>query len=105
MKKQERAVYRDVRISWTVVSLVKSFRSYLRGQPSPTACGLVGLLLFGAAGAIAGLVRGIDVHPATAWFAVFEIGVPAAAVGALLGFLVGFVAFGVAKIREHCHHE
>jgi glycerol uptake facilitator-like aquaporin len=46
-----------------------------------------------AAGAVVGLVVGIHVNPATAWFAVMEgsfiFGVPAFMIGALLGALVG----------------
>jgi hypothetical protein len=45
----------------------------------------------GGVGALVGLIVGLDVHPATAWFAAFEIGFPAALVGALAGLGIGSV--------------
>jgi hypothetical protein len=47
------------------------------------------MILAGGAGAITGLVVGLHVHAATAWFAVFELGVPAAVAGAAVGFSLG----------------
>ena len=69
------------------------FVTYLRAQPLPWGCALVGVILGGGAGAITGLVVGLHVHAATAWFAVFELGVPAAVAGAAVGF------FSVAPCR------
>lgn len=53
--------------------------------------------LVGAAGAfvvggLVGLVLGLHAYAPTAWFAVLEVGVPAAICGAALGALVGLVA-------------
>ena len=55
----------------------------------------IGAIVAGIIGGIAGLVLGLQAHPPTAWFAVLEIGVPAAIVGALLGALVGLITFAV----------
>jgi thiol:disulfide interchange protein len=44
---------------------------------------------------VAGLVAGLLVHPATAWFAVFELGIPASILGGLLGLASGAIAFTV----------
>jgi hypothetical protein len=50
-------------------------------------------------GGVAGLIIGLSVHPATAWFAVFEVGLPAAVVGTTLGAASGTVATVVRRIR------
>ena len=42
-----------------------------------------------------GLVVGLLVHPATAWFAVFELGIPASILGGLLGLASGAIACAV----------
>ena len=39
----------------------------------------------GALGLVAGLVRGLTVYAPTAWAAAFEVGIPAAVAGAVLG--------------------
>jgi hypothetical protein len=59
-------------------------RRRLRGRAA-----LIGLVVVGGIGAIAGLVIGVIVHPATAVFAMAELGLPSAVVGAALGLLVG----------------
>ncbi|MGO4258230.1 hypothetical protein [Marmoricola sp. RAF53] len=69
----------------------------------PLAVGVgacLGGLLLGAVGAVTGLVLGLHAYPPTAWFAVFEVGVPAAFVGCALGSLAGLVAhFGWRTLR------
>lgn len=60
---------------------------------------LVGTILAGTVGGVVGLVVGLRVYPPTAWFAIFELGVPAAIVGALLGLASGL---SVRKLR-HIH--
>ena len=60
---------------------------------------LGGMLLAGAVGAVVGLIVGLRVYPPTAWFAVFELGIPAAVVGALLGLAAGL---SVRRVR-HIH--
>jgi MFS superfamily sulfate permease-like transporter len=64
-------------------------RAILSSEPSATGYGRVGAILAGSIGAVAGLIVGLNVYAATAWFAVFEVGIPAAVVGALLGFVAG----------------
>jgi hypothetical protein len=53
---------------------------------------LIGMVLLGSLGALVGLIRGFQVYPPTAWFAVFEVGLPALFVGAVLGAIFGLVA-------------
>ena len=50
---------------------------------------VIGGAASGAVGAVVGLIIGLNVHAPTAWFAVFEIGVPAAILGAVLGLVLG----------------
>ncbi len=51
--------------------------------------GLLGAGLGAAVGGIVGLIVGLLVYAPTAWFAVFELGVPAAIVGGFGGLLTG----------------
>jgi hypothetical protein len=61
---------------------------------------LVGMVSAGAVGGVVGLVVGLRVYPPTAWFALFELGVPATIVGALLGLATGLSVKGVWRIRS-----
>jgi ABC-type uncharacterized transport system permease subunit len=75
---------------------MKTFGSYLptilSSEPSATGYARVGAILAGSIGAVVGLIVGLNVYAATAWFAVFELGIPAAVVGGLLGFVAGTIA-------------
>jgi hypothetical protein len=72
----------------------------MHDMPSPRRFALIGLLVFGITGAIAGLISGLFAYPPTAWFAVLEVGVPAAMLGALTGFLVGWLVQAVRCTRK-----
>jgi hypothetical protein len=71
---------------------VRSLRRALSELPVPARFAVVGALVLGAVGAVAGLIVGLIVYPATSWFAMIELGLPAALVGALLGLAVGLGA-------------
>ena len=62
---------------------------------------VVGAAVAGILGGLVGLVLGLRAHPATAWFAVVEVGVPGAIVGAVLGALAGLVAVSVHRMTHH----
>jgi hypothetical protein len=62
--------------------------------PRPLLYSAVTAIAFGLAGSLVGLILGLKAYPPTAWAAVFEVGAPAAFLGALLGLIVG--AFAVA---------
>ena len=64
--------------------------------PLPLRWAAVGAGVLGAVGSGAGLAIGLVVHPATAPFALLELGMPAMVAGALLGLAGGSIA-GVAK--------
>ncbi len=75
--------------------------SHLHSQPLPGRCALVGMIVAGVPGAIAGLVVGLNVNPRTAWAAMFELGIPATIAGGLVGLLVGGVVTLVNVFRHH----
>ncbi len=56
-----------------------------------------GVIAFGLIGAVAGLALGLAANPATAWFAVFELGIPSALLGGLLGLASGALASAVEQ--------
>ena len=70
---------------------MKRFVDDIRDSSLPLRCTWTGMTLAGTAGAIAGLVVGLHVYAATAWFAMFEVGVPAAIVGGAVGCLTGCI--------------
>ena len=51
----------------------------------------MGMMLAGGAGALVGLVVGLQVHAATAWAAMLELGIPAAVAGGTVGLVLGCV--------------
>jgi hypothetical protein len=59
----------------------------------------VGLVAGFLLGGIVGLIIGLDAHPATAGFAVFELGIPVALLGGLVGLVSGAVAHIVDRRR------
>ena len=61
---------------------------------------LGGMVLTGAVGGVVGLIVGLRVYPPTAWFAIFELGVPAAVAGAVLGLASGLSVRGVRHIHR-----
>ncbi len=76
---------RSVRaVGFNVVAL-RSVRTYLGSLGLREACTMVATVSLALAGAVAGLIRGLEVHPQTAVFAMFELGAPAAIVGVALG--------------------
>jgi hypothetical protein len=52
-------------------------------------CGVIGLAV--------GLVRGLTVYTPTAWAAMFEVGIPAAAIGGVVGFSI----VGARRLLTH----
>ncbi|MGV8978211.1 MAG: hypothetical protein ACOH17_09220 [Cellulomonas sp.] len=61
----------------------------LGGVAEALRCALLAGAAAGALGGVVGLVVGLRAYAPTAWFAIFEIGVPAALLGFLLGLVVG----------------
>lgn len=69
-----------------------SARAQLLSVPTVPRFAIVGSATLGVVGAFVGLVLGVRAYPPTAWFAVIEVAVPAAVVGALLGASGGLIA-------------
>jgi hypothetical protein len=63
--------------------------TWLRDLPPLLRYAIEGAVLVGVVGAVAGLVIGLIVNAATAPFAVVEVGLPSAALGALVGLAIG----------------
>jgi hypothetical protein len=82
-----------------IVTSMSGIRSTLNGLSIPLRFAVVGAALLGLVGGVVGLVVGLRTYVPTAWAAVFEIGIPAAALGAVLGLAAGSVA--VAARRRH----
>jgi hypothetical protein len=61
---------------------------------------IIGAVVLGVLGGVVGLVIGWATNPSTAWFAVLEVGVPAGAVGWVLGLLVGLVGQWIGRARR-----
>lgn len=68
--------------------------------PQPARFLVFGALLGGAIGCITGLVVGLYAYPPTAWFAVFEIGIPGALAGAVLGTIAGSIARLIDTVKQ-----
>jgi ABC-type uncharacterized transport system permease subunit len=71
----------------------------LGDMPLPTRFAVIGALVLGIAGGVAGLISGLFAYPPTAWFAVAEVGVPAALLGGLAGLVAGFLVQAVRRAR------
>jgi hypothetical protein len=54
----------------------------------------------GVLGCVGGLVVGLLAYPPTALVAVFELGIPAAMVGGVLGLIAGSVVLGLRKLAR-----
>lgn len=63
----------------------------VRVLPSPARQAIGGALILGLVGALAGLILGLIANPPTAWAAVLELGIPAAALGLIGGLIVGLI--------------
>lgn len=60
--------------------------------PLPVRFAVLAGIALGLVGGVVGLVLGLISYPATAWFAVLEVGVPSALFGAFAGLVVGALA-------------
>jgi hypothetical protein len=61
---------------------------------------VAGAVCAGALGCAAGLVLGLRAYPPTAWFAVFEVGIPAAMAGGIVGLVAGSVVLAVRRLGD-----
>jgi hypothetical protein len=74
--------------------------SGLNDVAAPARWAVLGAVGLGVVGAVVGLVLGLFAYPATAWFAMFEVGVPSSFLGALIGFAAGSIAWCAGRSRR-----
>lgn len=77
-------------------------RSHMRDVASvkPQRYAALGAAALGLVGAVVGLIIGLYAHAPTAPFALVELGLPAAILGALLGLIVGWITLGGQRARR-----
>ncbi len=61
-------------------------------------CAVIGALCAGLAGGAVGFILGLLAHAPTAWFAIFELGIPATVAGGAVGAVTGLVGLGVRRL-------
>jgi len=79
---------------------MNSLRAELRPWSVLKRCATLGAATGGVIGAIAGLIIGLNVNPATAWFAVFEVGIPAGIAGGLVGCIAALILLAARRIKR-----
>jgi hypothetical protein len=72
--------------------------------PAPARWALIGAVGLGVVGGVVGLVLGLIAHPPTAWFGVFEVGIPSGLLGALLGLTAGSISYCVRRLLRWFRH-
>ncbi len=72
----------------------------LRAMPLPAQGAIIGVCSGGMIGAIGGLVVGLLAYPPTAWFAVFELGVPAAIAGGVVGVIAALIVEAARRLKS-----
>ena len=82
-----------------VATRVPSALEEIRQASTPVRYLIYGLVGCGFAGAAVGTVVGLRVHAPTAWAAAAEVGLPSAALGAIIGGLVGCLVAGAGRLR------
>jgi|GEM_PF-1753889 len=83
-----------------VAMRMKVIPAELGGMPLPVRWAIVGSASAGAIGAIVGLVVGLLAYAPTAWFALFELGVPATIAGGVVGLVAALIVTAGRRIRR-----
>jgi len=80
--------------------LMNALRAELRRWSVLKRGATLGAATGGVIGAIVGLIIGLNVNPATAWFAVFEVGIPAGIAGGLVGCIAALIVLAARRIKR-----
>jgi hypothetical protein len=81
-------------------ALMNAILAELSGTPLLKRCATIGAASGGVVGAIVGLIVGLLANPATAWFAIFELGIPAAIAGWLVGSIAALTVTATRRIKH-----
>ncbi|MBB2891346.1 hypothetical protein [Flexivirga oryzae] len=82
-----------------VATRVPSALGEIRRASTPVRYLVYGFVGCGFVGVAVGTVIGLRVHALTAWAAAVEVGLPSAALGAVIGGLVGCVVAAAGRLR------
>lgn len=93
------------RFSATSIALCHSrrmerLRRALGELPIPLRHAVIGAIVLGVPGALVGLAIGLWTYVPTAWAAIFEVGLPAAFLGAVLGLVIGSLVYVYHHVRD-----
>ena len=83
----------------TVRSQLADIRSQVTAMPIVLRFTVVGAAAAFLLGALIGLIVGLIAYPPTAWFAIFELGVPAGILGAAVGAAAGIVTGRIRRMK------
>jgi hypothetical protein len=79
---------------------MERLRRALGELPIPLRHAVIGAAVIGVPGALAGLAIGLWTYVPTAWVAIFEVGLPAALLGAVFGLVIGSLAHVYHRVRD-----
>ena len=80
---------------------MEQLRRALRELPVPLRHTVIGAVVLGITGGIVGMAIGLRTYVPTAWFAILEVGVPAALLGAVLGLVVGSLVYVYHYVHDN----
>lgn len=80
---------------------MERLRRAVRELPVPLRHAVIGAVVLGASGGLVGLAIGLRTYVPTAWFAILEVGVPAAFLGAVLGLVVGSLVYVYHYVHDN----
>jgi hypothetical protein len=91
----------DNRTMNAIITTTKAIVADLCGLPLVARWVVVGAAAGTVIGGIVGLVVGLYAYPPTAWFAVFEAGIPAGATGAIVGLLGALIVTTGRRVKRY----
>ncbi len=93
--------FSDTSIAFCHSRRMERLRLALGELPIPLRHGVIGAIVLGVPGALVGLAIGLWTYVPTAWAAIFEVGLPAAFLGAVLGLVSGSLVYVHHHVRDY----